>query len=193
MVQFRAGPGLLFSVSIGLGIDANTASEDGRTRIGTGSDWQVRDDARRTAGTYGAARQRAVFWLALVPAHGERVRPETGITPYTPEQNGLAERFIRRFKEECIWQQRFEDMGEARRAIVAWVTWYNAEHPHQAMNYRRPTKVLRSTIGSSPLSGDELYLQRSSKNRNMLFSSYSMQEQGGGAAQAQSQPPPSMK
>jgi putative transposase len=27
-------------------------------------------------------------------------------TPYTPEQNGLVERFIRSLKEECIWQQR---------------------------------------------------------------------------------------
>ena len=26
------------------------------------------------------------------------------ITPYTPEQNGLVERFFRPRKEECVWQ-----------------------------------------------------------------------------------------
>ncbi|MCB9775741.1 MAG: transposase family protein [Nitrospiraceae bacterium] len=29
------------------------------------------------------------------------------ITPYTPQQNGLIERFFRSLKEECIWQYRF--------------------------------------------------------------------------------------
>jgi putative transposase len=37
------------------------------------------------------------------------------IAPYTAEQNGLCERFIRTFKEECCWIQRFASMAEARR------------------------------------------------------------------------------
>jgi putative transposase len=29
------------------------------------------------------------------------------ITPYTPEQNGIIERFFRSLKEECVWQHQF--------------------------------------------------------------------------------------
>jgi putative transposase len=41
------------------------------------------------------------------------------ITPYTPEQNGLLERFFRSFKEECIWQQNFTSFEEAQLVVKA--------------------------------------------------------------------------
>jgi putative transposase len=66
-----------------------------------------------------------------------RLRQEF-ITPYSPEQNGLIERFFRSLKEECVWQRTFADFAEARRAIAAWIGWYNADRPHQALGYRSP-------------------------------------------------------
>jgi putative transposase len=60
------------------------------------------------------------------------------ITPYTPQQNGLIERFFRSLKEECVWQQTFESFAEAQRAIRDWITWYNTQRPHQALDYRSP-------------------------------------------------------
>jgi putative transposase len=60
------------------------------------------------------------------------------ITPYTPEQNGLVERFFRSFKEECVWLQTFGNFAEARRAVSAWIDWYNRERPHQALGYLSP-------------------------------------------------------
>lgn len=51
-----------------------------------------------------------------------RLRQEF-ITPYTPEQNGLVERFFRSLKEECVWQHVFRDFAEARHAITAWIRW----------------------------------------------------------------------
>jgi putative transposase len=38
--------------------------------------------------------------------HDYRLRQEF-ITPYTPEQNGLIERFFRSLKEECVWLHNF--------------------------------------------------------------------------------------
>jgi putative transposase len=60
------------------------------------------------------------------------------ITPYTPEQNGLVERFFRSLKEECAWQHNFESFGEARGAIARWIDWYNGGRPYQALGYRSP-------------------------------------------------------
>ena len=60
------------------------------------------------------------------------------ITPYTPQQNGMIERWFRSLKEECVWQQSFVDFAEAERAIRRWIGWYNAERPHQALGYRSP-------------------------------------------------------
>ena len=60
------------------------------------------------------------------------------VTPYTPEQNGLIERFFRSLKEECVWQHRFHSFDEAQREITRWIQWYNAERPHQSLGYLSP-------------------------------------------------------
>jgi putative transposase len=62
------------------------------------------------------------------------------ITPYTPEQNGLIERFFRSLKEECVWQHQFQTFEEARRIIRDWVHWYNHGRPHSALGYRSPVQ-----------------------------------------------------
>jgi putative transposase len=60
------------------------------------------------------------------------------ITPYTPEQNGIIERFFRSLKEECVWQHNFASFEEARQMINQWILWYNTERPHQALGYLSP-------------------------------------------------------
>lgn len=60
------------------------------------------------------------------------------ITPYTPEQNGLIERFFRSLKEECVWQHHFQSFDDARRIIRDWMDWYNQRRPHQALGYASP-------------------------------------------------------
>lgn len=39
--------------------------------------------------------------------------------PHTPEQNGVAESFMRMLKLKCVWQQRFATYYEAKTAITA--------------------------------------------------------------------------
>ncbi|MCC6971700.1 MAG: IS3 family transposase [Phycisphaerales bacterium] len=68
------------------------------------------------------------------------------ITPYTPQENGLCERFIRTVKEECVWQHRFENLKEARRVIARWIAWYNHERPHSALKYRTPAQRRASML-----------------------------------------------
>ena len=86
---------------------------------------------------------------------GHRLTQEF-ITPYTPEQNGIIERFFRSLKEECVWQHvsTFED---ARRVIRAWLQWYNQERPHQAFSYRSPIQYRTQQVTQVALiSGEQL-------------------------------------
>jgi len=68
-----------------------------------------------------------------------RSEPEF-ITPYTPAQNGIIERFSRSLKEECVWQHAFQTFEDARRIIRNWVHWYNQGRPHSALGYRSPVQ-----------------------------------------------------
>ena len=64
--------------------------------------------------------------------------PQEFITPYTPEQNGVIERFFRSLKEECVWQHQFANFAEAQQRLRSWLTWYNTGRPHQALGYHSP-------------------------------------------------------
>lgn len=68
------------------------------------------------------------------------------ITPYTPEQNGIIERFFRSLKEECVWQHQFKSFKEARRIVLRWVEWYNSERPHQALGYLSPREFRKKEV-----------------------------------------------
>lgn len=60
------------------------------------------------------------------------------ITPYTPEQNGVIERFFRSLKEECVWLENFESFEHARLRVREWIHWYNHGRPHQSLGYVSP-------------------------------------------------------
>jgi transposase InsO family protein len=60
------------------------------------------------------------------------------ITPYSPEQNEMIERFFRRLKEECIWLNRFQSRDEAFRKLADWIDFYNNERVHSALGYKAP-------------------------------------------------------
>lgn len=62
------------------------------------------------------------------------------ITPYTPEENGLCERFIRTLKEQCVWLHRFTSLDNARTTIGAWIQHYHTQRPHQALGYQTPAQ-----------------------------------------------------
>jgi len=74
--------------------------------------------------------------------------PQEFITPYTPEQNGLIERWFRSLKEECVWQHQFRSFADARSAIHQWIAWYNDERPHQALGYRSPRQYQQRLLAA---------------------------------------------
>jgi len=76
--------------------------------------------------------------------------PQEFITPYTPEQNGMIERWFRSLKEECVWQHQFHSFADAKAAIQRWIAWYNEERPHQALGYRSPQAYHRMHIDVLP-------------------------------------------
>jgi len=62
------------------------------------------------------------------------------ITPYTPEQNGMIERFFGTLKSECVWRHRFRDRDHAFVVIARWMDRYHTERPHSALGYLTPTE-----------------------------------------------------
>ncbi len=63
-------------------------------------------------------------------------------TPYTPEQNGMIERFFRTIKEECIWHHNFKNIKEANEIISRWIKCYNQKRKHSALGYKAPAKCI---------------------------------------------------
>lgn len=62
------------------------------------------------------------------------------ITPYTPEQNGMIERFFGSLKSECVWLHRFRDRDHAFREIATWIDHYHDARPHSALGYLTPNE-----------------------------------------------------
>jgi putative transposase len=60
------------------------------------------------------------------------------ITPYTPEQNGLVERFFRSLKEECVWQHISPVLTRRGPRAESGSAGVNRERPHQALGYLSP-------------------------------------------------------
>jgi putative transposase len=69
------------------------------------------------------------------------------ITPYTPQQNGMIERFFLTLKQECVWLQRFTDRDHAFRIVADWMEKYDADRPHSALGYLTP-KEYREKIAA---------------------------------------------
>ena len=53
-------------------------------------------------------------------------------------QNGYAESFNGRMRDELLNETLFMSLDHARIAIAAWVVDYNQERPHSALGYETP-------------------------------------------------------
>jgi putative transposase len=60
------------------------------------------------------------------------------ITPGRPMENGYIESFNGKFRDECLNENWFFDLADARRKIAEWKWDYNHVRPHSALNYQTP-------------------------------------------------------
>ena len=57
-----------------------------------------------------------------------------------PDDNAYIERVFRTIKEEEIWPNLWDTLGEARAAIEAYVTYYNEKRIHSSIDYQTPNE-----------------------------------------------------
>jgi putative transposase len=60
------------------------------------------------------------------------------IEPGKPTQNGQIESFNGRFRAECLDQEWFGSLAQAREMIEAWRISYNRTRPHSSLGYVPP-------------------------------------------------------
>ena len=77
-------------------------------------------------------------YTALARGYGLR---QEFITPHCPQQNGMVERVIRTFKEQCAHRHRFENIQHASRVVGDWIRFYNHRRPHQALEMKTPAEA----------------------------------------------------
>ena len=68
-----------------------------------------------------------------------------------PEGNGLIERFHRSLKEEEIWLNEYCSLAEATESIACWITEYNHDRPHRALQNRTPREARAGFAQPQPL------------------------------------------
>jgi putative transposase len=62
------------------------------------------------------------------------------IEPGSPWQNGFAESFHGKFRDECLNAEVFVSVAEARVRVEAWRRLYNEERPHSSLGYKTPSE-----------------------------------------------------
>jgi putative transposase len=62
------------------------------------------------------------------------------IEPGKPWQNGVAESFNGKFRDECLSLEWFRSRAEAKVIIEAWRLHYNEVRPHSSLGYLTPNE-----------------------------------------------------
>ena len=66
------------------------------------------------------------------------------IAPGKPQQNGFVESFNGRFRDECLNEEVFSSLAEARFVIERWRHDYNEVRPHSAHGGLTPEAAARA-------------------------------------------------
>ena len=81
----------------------------------------------------------------------QRLRIETlYIAPGSPWENGYAESFHSKLRDEFLSQEVFESVRSARRQTSAWREDYNDHRPHSSLGYLTPGEYAARCATSAP-------------------------------------------
>jgi transposase InsO family protein len=76
------------------------------------------------------------------------------VEPGSPWQNGYAESFGGKFRDELLNSELFVDLAEARELSSWWKNEYNHRRPHSSLGYQTPAafaaSLRPSTLGAAP-------------------------------------------
>ena len=87
--------------------------------------------------------------LSWIGAHGIGTAL---IEPGKPWQNGVAESFNGKFRDECLSLEWFRSRAEAKVIIETWRRHYNEVRPHSSLGYLTPMEFVALQV--NPASGD---------------------------------------
>jgi hypothetical protein len=62
-------------------------------------------------------------------------------------ENGYVESFNGRFRDECLNENLFSDLADAREKITQWKRDYNEARPHSSLQYRTPVEFAAQAAG----------------------------------------------
>jgi putative transposase len=72
------------------------------------------------------------------------------IEPGKPWQNGVAESFNGKFRDECLSLEWFRSRAEAKLIIEAWRRHYNEVRPHSSLDYLTPNEFVALQGNAAP-------------------------------------------
>ena len=70
------------------------------------------------------------------------------IQPGRPMENGYVESFNGRFRDECLNENWFCDLADAREKIARWKQDYHQARPHSALAYLTPAEFAQRSAAS---------------------------------------------
>jgi putative transposase len=91
------------------------------------------------------------FIAEAIQKHGESAGLEMlYIQPASPWENGFAESFFSRLRDELLNVEVFENLAEARWSAKRRLQEHNEERPHSSLGYQTPSQFASGSAASAP-------------------------------------------
>jgi transposase InsO family protein len=89
------------------------------------------------------------------------------VEPGSPWENGYAESFHSRLRDELLNREEFINLAEARHLADAWRLDYNHRRPHSSLGYQTPAEFAAGCAAASATAVPPIQQQHSRKLRSL--------------------------